>query len=398
MTERNYKCPAPFTSICYHTDGTMAPCGFVLPSQQLQPIEDYKNIDFIKNIKQDMLENKRNAVCNHCFNLEDNNLITHRLFFERAAGLKNNSIEEFTEKCVNQPIKFVELKFSNLCNFKCRICYPQISSSIASEEIKFNKDFTAWKTYNRPSVFDSSKKDFLLEEIKSMSKHLECIAFTGGEPTLNWQHWECLDYLIENNYKPKLIYFTNGSVLEYKNQHIFDKWKHFKDIEFKISIDAIGEQAEYWRPGEPFNVIVENIKSIRQNMPHVKIGFTLTWAWPILYRIKETFELLSSLVPDPHIAFSYVNKKQYDVRVLPSDYKEKFKNEITHFLNTTDFNKEQTMRKDIENVLAYTLAEDWSNLLEESLADISKYDKRRNEDFVSVFPEFTELVEKYGRK
>jgi sulfatase maturation enzyme AslB (radical SAM superfamily) len=376
----------------------MSPCGFVLPPLGIRPIEDYKNNDFIKNLKQNMLENKRNSVCEHCYTLEDNKLYTVKEELTILSGIENDSIEEFERVCLDSPIRFVELKFSNLCNFKCRICYPQISSSITAEERKFNKDFTEWTKYNRPSVFDSTQKDFVLEEIKTMSEHLESVAFTGGEPILNWQHWECLDYWIEHGYNPKIIYFTNGSVLTYKDQHLFDKWKHFDDVEFRISLDAAGAQAEYWRPGESFDVILDNIKNIKENMPHVKLGFTLTFAWPIIFRIQELYETLHDIIPSPKMQFSYVNKKQYDVKVVPLEYKIKFKEQFTEFLNSVKFNDHQQLRDGFENVVAYMLSEDWSHLLEESLAEIDKYDKRRNEDFVTAFPEFRELVEKYARK
>lgn len=397
MTERNYRCVAPFTSICYHTDGFMAPCGFLNPPIDLRSIEDYRDHDFIKNLRQNMLDNKRNSVCDHCYNLEDNNLYTVKQELAMLSGIKDDSLEEFEKAVLDEPIKFVELKFSNLCNFKCRICYPKISSSIASEERRFNKDFTEWKTYNRPSVFDSNSEDFLLEEIKRMAKNLEHVAFTGGEPLMNWQHWECLDYFIENNCKPKIIYFSNGSILTYKDQHIFDKWKHFDDVDFRVSIDAIGDQAEYWRPGEAFDVILDNIKSIRDNMPHVKIKFTLTFAWPILFRIKEVYDTLDAIIPNPIINFSYVNKKQYDVKVIPLEYKIKFKEQFDEFLNTAEFNEHQTLKDGFENIIAYMFSEDWSHLLEESLAEIAKFDERRSEDFVTAFPEFSELVENYRK-
>lgn len=380
MAERNYQCPAPFVSLYYHTDGKMAPCGHMNVSE-LQSIEDYKNSDRLKGLKQDILQNKRSELCQHCHKLEDYELGSMRRYWLKEVGI---------EGCKESEFEYVEVKFSSLCNSKCRICYPQISSQIATEEIKFNKE------YDKPALVTPGGELFLLEQIKTISKGIKILTFSGGEPLLHWQHYDLLNHLIENNLNPALIYYSNVSTLSLKNEYIFDKWKHFSNIEFRASVDAIGDAANYWRPGEPFDIIFENIKSIKTNMPHIDLQYTVTTAWPMMYRMPELITAIYEFHNEPSLNLNMVNNKLYNPRVLPLEYKNKLKDQLSNFIKT--FPVTTKLERDVNNLIDYMYGEDWTNILENSIAEIIKFDKRRNQSFLSVFPEFTELVEKYGRK
>lgn len=382
MEERNYQCSAPFVGLYYHITGQMTPCGFINISD-IQSIDDYKKSEVLKQLRNDILQNKRRDICECCHKLDDFNLGSPREHWMNNIGYSDPE---------NTDIQYLELKFSNLCNSKCRICNPYSSSQIATEEIKYQS-----KTFNRDAYITPGDENFLLSQVKLIGKNLKSVTFSGGEPLLHWQHWDTLDYFIENNYKPNLIYYSNAGKLTFQNIHIFDKWKHFEKIEYRVSIDGVGEAAEYWRPGEPFSQVYQNLISISKNMPQVKLRFTISIAWPMVFRYIELLETLYTIQDDIDIGWNVLQgqSKFYDPKVLPIEYKDKFKVYITEYLTTKN---NESLSYNVERLLSYMYGEDWSYLLKDSINEIIKLDKRRNQDFLSVFPEYKNLIETYGTK
>ena len=125
-----------------------------------------------------------------------------------------------------------EVRFSNVCNFKCRICSPSSSSLIAAEEIKFGN------TLRHPVVIEYMGSS-LLEQVKNISAGLKSIKFSGGEPLMMPQVWEFLDYLIKTNKSQDIDvwYDTNGSNLTFKTKSIIELWSKFRSVNVSVSLD-----------------------------------------------------------------------------------------------------------------------------------------------------------------
>ena len=66
-------------------------------------------------------------------------------------------------------------------------------------------------------------------------------------------------------------YNTNLSTLKYKSVDLLKKWSSFKNIILSPSIDMIGEHGEYHRYGSNWNIIVNNLKTVKNKMPEVVI-------------------------------------------------------------------------------------------------------------------------------
>jgi uncharacterized Fe-S cluster-containing radical SAM superfamily protein len=118
-----------------------------------------------------------------------------------ASGWRRN-YENYSTDFQTLKIQFLDFRNSNLCNMKCRSCGPIFSSSWAEE-------------LGNTIVLNQQATDFDSLDLTNCEK----IYFAGGEPLLNYQHYELLQRLIDLGRDPVLIYSTNLSSLKYKNLH-----------------------------------------------------------------------------------------------------------------------------------------------------------------------------------
>jgi hypothetical protein len=125
---------------------------------------------------------------------------------------------------------------SNFCNYSCIMCSPGASTQRLAYEIKINQaDIKITLSPADPDFFD------ILETV-------QIINFTGGETVLQKQVFEIIDYLIAQDLAKNIVItlLTNASsspsVLE-------QRFSHFKQVIYNVSIDGINKVIEYQRRG-----------------------------------------------------------------------------------------------------------------------------------------------------
>lgn len=372
-----YICPAVFANIHYNMDDLMGPCCLNTITKSTT-IEEYRKNSTLLKLKSDMLAGVRNPICNKCYSLEDSNLGSHRMDWLR---LTTPDIFE------TKDIFHLELRFSNLCNLKCRTCYSTVSSRISTEDKQY---FGSTRDILR---FSGPTEEFVLEECKKVIKDVQIITFSGGEPMLHWQHWALLDYLIENNLNPTLMYYSNNTTLTFKDQHIFDKWKHFDNVLYRASIDAVGKEAEYLRQGETWDVVIGNIKKIKKEMPHVKIEYTVTVSWLNILQIGKVIDEIKSFDPYNIININQAWSPWFQIQMLSPEMKEV----VTNYLQEL-WKKDcpLELKSSMLGLITSMNSQDMSKTLYESMKKLKKVDEVRGESFIEVFPEFKEMALKYG--
>jgi sulfatase maturation enzyme AslB (radical SAM superfamily) len=152
----------------------------------------------------------------------------------------------------------IEIRFSNLCNFKCRMCGPAWSSMIASENAE-QPHLARWYPAGPAGRLDATPR--FIEDAKIILKDLRRIYITGGEPMIQKPVMEFIDYMIEHGYNKHIVLqiTTNVSAI---NPLILDRLQRFQEIHLTLSIDAIGKVAEYQRHGTIWDKIDANIHAL----------------------------------------------------------------------------------------------------------------------------------------
>ena len=272
-------------------------------------LKDHWNSEYMKGIRRDLMAGKEIPQCTVC-NDKLLNISVYRDYFTKS--LFPNKVNEAFEKTNDDgytdmvPISF-DYRVRNLCNFKCRMCGDQLSSSWEAErramgdyDKEGNTDLWALKK-NKPAI-EAFQKDVAEAELWEAVKSgvIEEIYWVGGEP-LMWEiHWQVMEYLIENDLAKNvwIRYNTNFSRTTYKHWDLRNMLPHFKMVQICASIDGVGENVEYVRHGIKWDNWIKNFKDflfLNEKYGEYGIAFDLTITTPGLFCLKEMLDLALEL-------------------------------------------------------------------------------------------------------
>jgi len=411
-TSKTY-CPLPWSHLYVGPDGKIAPCcvGKYIGDYGKVTLEETWNGKEMKQLRLDMLSNVKNDLCSSCYSKEDMGFNSMRLSsvermseIEEIALTKTNadgSLNDFI-------LTYLDIRFNNLCNFKCRTCNPFFSSQLAVEVLK-NTELQKYANVLNKSLFQN--KDIMLE-VEKHYPHVNHIYFAGGEPMMQEEHWEILKYFVETGTAKdvSLVYSTNMSKLSYKNQSIFDYWKHFKNVHVQMSIDAEGKRAEYWRDGTVWEDVFNNIKLIKDN--NIRYSIHSVIAWVNIYSYIDLVKLLLKehitvghnltiwCLEDNSIIHPITNKttktEAFSLQALPDFKKEEISIAIDDFINYLNENKIDAgidnIINNMENIKSFMMAKTTEHT-PELFKKNNTLDKIRGKAFLDYFPEHMNMKE-----
>jgi hypothetical protein len=192
-------------------------------------------------------------------------------------------------------MKYMDLRFSNMCNMKCRSCGPGCSSLWAQEFLD-ERGEEVFEQYFKTKKIVINKADEVgfLSKLKPYLKDVTEVYFAGGEIIITPEHYECLDYWIENglNEQIELTYTTNFSSLKYKDKDLIGYWKKFPKLKIWASLDGMGETAELIRKGTDWDRIVKNIKAVKEQVPHAEFQITPTISIWNVFHFPDFFDYM----------------------------------------------------------------------------------------------------------
>jgi hypothetical protein len=200
-----------------------------------------------------------------------------------------------------KPISW-DYRFSNLCNFKCRMCGDMLSSSWETEQKTHNMINWAdpknnWQLPEVRSAITKFQDEQIEQEFAEAVEQgrVEEVYWVGGEPLMYEQHWRYMRRIIELGHGPKVYarYNTNLSRVDYKGINLFsDILDHVRDYQICASLDGTGKIGEYIRTGLDYNQWLANYRQAvaqRRYSRQVRIDFTLTL--PGLFDIENIVKL-----------------------------------------------------------------------------------------------------------
>jgi len=375
---------------------------------------DVWNDNGYKQIRLNMLEGKPVSNCEVCYRNEKVQGKSYRTNVNSSYGYLFDEIVSKTEEDGSAPmdIRFLDIRWSNICNFKCRMCGPSYSSQIAKEHKRIHGNTgiknAAGNVINSHYVSINDLRPNFIQEILPHINSIKTYYFAGGEPLVTPEHYELLQILIDRKMTDVgLIYNTNLSTLTYKEYNVTEMWDKFKYINLQPSLDSFGARAEYLRTNTDWNLIEKNIQTILDkkyssydtlsevtNRP-VKQGslnFSVTVsAWNVLTYFDFYEYILNRFNLSPKDLTFYPSILRFPVymsiAILPKHIKQKAIESIT------------AMKEKYQNVHNFhEITDPVLNELNEPDSDIEKflpttkkfiddYDKIRNTSFVETFPE-----------
>jgi MoaA/NifB/PqqE/SkfB family radical SAM enzyme len=293
MTSKTF-CILPWIHFYANPDGNVLPCcigdhRLPLGNVQKNSITEIWNSDPYKEMRLNMLAGNRCKECTSCYQSEDAEVNSFRQSVNKDYAEFFNFADETNSdgSLDTMKLKYLDIRWSNICNFKCRSCSSTYSSSWATEDNKQGQN---------KSVFifaGGNTNDLLYEQIKPYISEVKEIYFAGGEPLLMDKHYDILKHLIDiDNTDIKIRYNTNLSSLAFKNISVIELWKKFSNVHLNVSLDSWGARAEYIREGTEWKTIIDNINTVKTNCPHIHLGVSSVISAFNVYTLPEFTDYL----------------------------------------------------------------------------------------------------------
>jgi len=357
-------------------------------------LQEVWNSGDMKQVRLNMLNGKKCKQCVRCYEKENYGHDSLRVRSNRDWLAKHWDKVQKTNadgSLDDLHIVYLDFRFSNVCNLRCRYCGPELSSNWFSDAVKSSYNITPTE-----QVIQIRKDvDGFMEEFEPMLEHIEQIYWAGGEPIIMDEHWAIMNKLVEMGKTDiRIFYNTNFTKLTYKKYDVLDLWKNFKHISIGASLDAEGARAEYQRKGTDWNDIEENIKRLKQTSPDIDFYVSATVsaynAWHITDFHRSWVEK-GYIKPGDWYVNVLLNNPRFRMSVLPKDFKEEIKYKWQKHLKWLEPQDHIGRATEGYNSAIKFLDDDHTNLWQEFKDFNIEFDRLRDEKFADVFPELAEL-------
>ena len=253
-------------------------------------LEQHWNSEHMKSVRRRMLAGETLPECEVC----NNKLLNTNVYRDYFSHLFSHKLPEILQSTTAdgatslQPVSW-DYRFSNLCNFKCRMCGDMLSSAWESEErshgmVDFSNPKNNWMQRDiRPEIARFQETQVEAEFADAVERHaVEEVYWVGGEPLMYEQHWHYMPRIIELGDGDKLYarYNTNLSRIDYRGINLFrDITSKLRDWQLCASLDGTGEIGEYIRTGLSYGTFLNNFEqglAVQKHRRQMRLDFTLT--------------------------------------------------------------------------------------------------------------------------
>ena len=404
LTTDPHFCMLPWIHLHAYPDGRAYPCcitDYNMPIGDLkkQTMKEVWNSEGLKEIRLNMLNGQASKECSRCYEQERAGFVSMRhsisQSFGHHVGLVDNTLPDGTVE--DFKIRYYDIRFSNVCNFRCRSCGSTFSSNWYNDEVKL------WGPKEQPRIMYAGRtEEDMWEQMQEHIPHLERIYFAGGEPLIMEEHYRLLNELVKRKmFHVSLVYNSNFSKLAYKDQDVLELWKQFDSVSIGASLDASYERGEYMRKGTDWADIVENRKRMQDTCPKVDFYISPTVSiFNVLHIVdfhREWVEL--GLIDPQDININILQKPDwYRIDILPKEIKDQVRKKVlAHIEWLKPYDKLTRATSGFNGMLSFMDAMQQQHLLPEFFSHTRKLDSLRQEDLFEAFPEL-EGLRKYASK
>ena len=190
-----------------------------------------------------------------------------------------------------------------------------------------------------------------------------------------------------------------------KGKHIKDYWQHFDNIFYCVSLDQIGAKAEYTRNGQTWETVFDNLCWIRDNFEHGYDKGVVIQPNPTIsvLNILDLRSIINTLfehnIPtdyDINLSNVLVGPEFMSITILPEHIKQKAETSLRQLKSDIDAmnmypQRRQFLHDGIDNIINFMYNSDDSHLIPEFREYMQRFDMKRGENFLRVFPELKDL-------
>jgi len=343
----------------------------------------------MQRIRTDMLSETPNAACTRCYEQEESGFFSGRRSANKHHGHHIKKLEANPFE-----MTYWDIRFSNLCNLKCRSCGHIFSSQWYQDQAKLAGP--TWKLNNTVLNYAGRTETDMWAQLGPHLEYVEQIYFAGGEPLLMEEHYRILDELVRRKrFDVRLIYNTNFTHTDLKGRSVFEYWRQFDSVAVGASLDDMGPRAEYIRKGTDWAVVEQNRRDMLAICPQVDFYISPTlsimnaWHLPDFHRdwvakgLIRAQDLNVNILQDP---------PHYRIDIAPAEYKGSLLvryREHIEWLRGQD--PLQRATQGFESAITFMTATDNTHLLDTFWRKTHELDGIRNEQILDIIPELADL-------
>jgi organic radical activating enzyme len=342
-----------------------------------------------------MLSGEKPPQCVKCHTQEGYGKVSRRkennVLFDEYQELVSSTSEDGTVS--DMKFRYMDFRFSNICNLRCKMCMPLNSTSLYEDFEKIYGPQSHTKVI-RPSSFNPT----FMPEVMDQLEHVKVIYFAGGEPLLMEEHYEVLKHLIKIGRAKdvQIAYNTNFTKLSLGKQDVTELWKHFPKLEVYASLDGSGEALSYLRKGADWHEILENREKVRVKNPHVEFFVTPVLSLMNALRMGDFYDELvrvKFISPENFLLYFLFEPTFFCVHVLPPELKLKARKLFQlKYLTLKDSIRGGHTLNSFQSGVAFLNDKDHTHLLPEFRKHIRLFDEAQETDFATTFPELVSLL------
>jgi radical SAM protein with 4Fe4S-binding SPASM domain len=402
LTESKTFCMYPWIHLHAYPTGEAYPCCHaemgvgLIGNCRTNTLAEIWNSDKQKQLRQDMLRETFNSTCGRCYEQEDNGFFSGRRSANKHHGHNISRVAQTqTDGTLNKfEMTYWDIRFSNLCNLKCRSCGHIFSSQWYQDQARLAGE--DWRDRNTVLNYAGRTELDMWEQLEPHLDYVEQIYFAGGEPLLMEEHYRILDELVHRKkFDVRLIYNTNFTHTDLKGRSVFEYWQQFDSVAVGASLDDSGARGEYIRKGTDWAVVEQNRREMMQVCPGVDFYISPTlsimnaWHLPDFHRdwvergLIRAQDLNVNILQDP---------LHYRIDIAPAEYKQHLATKyFDHILWLRDRDSLGRATQGFESAITFMMATDNTHLVDTFWRKTHELDAIRKENILDVIPELAAL-------
>jgi MoaA/NifB/PqqE/SkfB family radical SAM enzyme len=353
------------------------------------------NSGAMRQARLDMLRGRQLVNCHNCYAQERLGNESYRQYFNSRFAHRLEALAETGEdgSLDETSVRFLDVRLSNLCNLRCRICSAAFSTRWYPESVTLG--LVPPDRPLRPFAVDDA---WFLAQAGHLLPHLEQLHFAGGEPLLIEAHYRLLDALLERGLVDvQLNYNTNFTRLALGSRDVLALWRHFRHVRVEASLDGSGARGDYMRKGQEWIRIVANRERLMRECPHVEFLILATVSNMNVLHLPDFYRdwvAVGYLEPDAIKVSPLRHPRYLNIQGLPPEVKQRA-GERYQALIERDLPRMAGPTRAAEARFAALIRFMWSEQFDavpEFWYRMRQLDGLRHEKFADVFPEMAELL------
>jgi len=280
-------CPLPWVHSHCSAIGTFKPC---CNAEGRDNPTSIRNSDYdltswfhgaeMNQLRSDLNNGIKNSMCGRCWRTEET----------AGTSIRTSMQNKFDSMVEDGPrIQYLDLKLTNQCNLRCRMCSPSDSNLIAEErDSLLAQGLTPPSNYAQlnDKTLVSMKQELQQDVYTILEAGVKVLKFTGGEPLVQQPVLDVLHYIVDKGYAKDIRLQLTTNATKFSTRFM-DLFKEFDRVHLNISVDGYGGVYEYIRypyKWSNFNDRIELLKEVTYNSTKISYDFTCV---PQLFNIEN---------------------------------------------------------------------------------------------------------------